>query len=63
MDPSRPVSEVNAEQHHPVKEKAEQRAREMAWENEGGRTLKDEKTAATVMNSGDAANDNCANAP
>ena len=63
MDPSRPLPESNAEEHRPVIEKKEQRAREMAWENEGGRALKDEKRAAEVPTVGDAANDNGADAP
>ena len=62
MDPSRPPPQAKPEKHHPVIEKKEQRAREMAWENEGGRALKDEKRAAAVPTVGAAANDNCADA-
>jgi hypothetical protein len=63
MDPSRPRPKADFETHRPDLDQIEQWARETAWENEGGRALKDDNRPAAMMNFGVAANDNGTAAP
>jgi hypothetical protein len=63
MNPSWPLPQINSKKHRPDLEEIEQWFRETAWENEGGRAVKDEKQSAAAPTVGDAANDNGAGAP
>jgi hypothetical protein len=63
MNPSWPLPHINSKKHRHDLEQIEQWTRETAWENEGGRVLKDDKRVAAAMRFGSAANDNGAEAP
>lgn len=63
MKPSVPPSRANSERHYPDLKQIEQWTRETAWENEGGRALKDEQRSAAAMSFANVANDNGAESP
>lgn len=63
MNSSTPASSANRAKPLSAIETQEQRARELDWENEGGRVRKDETGAAQAPRSGNLADDNGADAP
>jgi hypothetical protein len=62
MDPSTPTPKANREKSLPATEKKEKRARELDWENEGGRVRKDEERSAEAPRDGNVSNDSGADA-